>query len=483
MERIDLYSRFTISCIPWLFALAWQGAPFQSDISHEPLPLTLGVALLLVSLAQCVLSNRNLPASYEHYLGVSAFPERRLLAPVALLLLAIGLLAALAGVDGVQGSGLLLMALNAPMALVITRVLLVPVRRFVIESLCLTALTTGALAAAGVRGGLLAGVVPCTLFGCVLVLISVRPSAWSMSVMWQAEQARDIQARLAVAEERLRFGRDMHDVLGRNLAVIALKSELAVELAQRGRPEAVDQMVEVQRIARASQQEVREVVRGYREADLSTELAGARGVLSAAGIECTVTGASGEHLPAPVQSALGWVVREAATNVLRHGDPRRCVIRLGATADAVVLQVENDGATATTSGPAPDGPGSGLAGLRERLDVLDGTLEAVPAKGGLFRLTATIPLGDERGGAEEGGGGRPQKAEVPRRRSEGRPLRGDGGPGSPGANGAPGTLGGDAAPGSLGGDGALGTVRPRPGTVVAPGVMVGPGPGPMEERR
>ncbi|MFJ7631328.1 sensor histidine kinase [Streptomyces sp. NPDC097595] len=394
MERIDLYSRFTISCIPWLFALAWQGAPFDHDIRHEPLPLALGLALLLVSLAQCLLSNRNLHASYANYLGLSVFPGRRLLAPGVLLVVAVGLLAALAGVDGVRGSGLLLMTLNAPMALVITRVLLVPVRRFLVESLCLTALITGALAVAGVRGGILAGVVPCSLFGCVLVLISVRPSAWSMSVMWQAEQTRGIQARLAVAEERLRFGRDMHDVLGRNLAVIALKSELAVELAQRGRPEAVDQMVEVQRIARASQQEVRDVVRGYREADLSTELAGAQGVLSAAGIECTVTGDSGEDLPAPVQSALGWVVREAATNVLRHGDPRHCLIRVGVTADAVALHVENDGATPSGTAPSPasDGPGSGLAGLRERLAALDGSLEAGPAKGGLFRLTATIPL-------------------------------------------------------------------------------------------
>ncbi|MFI6945021.1 sensor histidine kinase [Streptomyces sp. NPDC050422] len=388
LERIDLYSRVTISSMPWIFALCWQLAPFKSDIRHEPVPLVLGVLLLLVSLAQCLLSNRNVQSSYEHYLGISVFPGRRMLAPMALLLLGVALLAALAAVDGVAGPGLLLMSLNAPMAFVITRVLLVPVRTFVIESLLLAALTTGALAAAGVRGGVLAGVVPTTLFGCVLVLISVRPSAWSLSVMWQAEEARDIQARLAVAEERLRFGRDMHDVMGRNLAVIALKSELAVELAQRGRPEALDQMVEVQRIARASQQEVRDVVRGYREADLTTELAGAQGVLRAAGIECAVTGGGGTGLPGPVQSALGWVVREAATNVLRHGDPDHCMIRLDVTADEVVLNVENDGAPAT----APGGTGSGLAGLRERLGALDGALEAGPAEEGLFRLSARIPL-------------------------------------------------------------------------------------------
>ncbi|MCX4846525.1 sensor histidine kinase [Streptomyces sp. NBC_00893] len=401
LERIDLYSRLTLSVMPWLFTLSWQLVPFKSNIRHAPLPIALGVALLLVSLAQCLLSNRNVELSFAHYLGIAVFPRRRQLPPLVLLLVSLGLLATMAGVDGVDDAGLLIMAMNAPVAFAITQTLLVPVRTFLIQSFAVTALNIGVFAAVGVRGGILAGVVPASLFGCVLVLISVRPSAWSLSVMWQAEEARDLQARLAVAEERLRFGRDLHDVLGRNLAVIALKSELAVELAQRGRPEALDQMVEVQRIARTSQQEVRDVVRGYREADLSTELAGARGVLSAAGIECEVTGDAGGELPAPVQSALGWVVREAATNVLRHGDPRHCTIRLRSSADAVVLLVENDGAAAADAGQdggsgVGDGSGSGgsgLVGLRERLRVLDGSLAAGPAGNDLFRLTATVPLG------------------------------------------------------------------------------------------
>jgi two-component system sensor histidine kinase DesK len=400
LERISLYSRFTVAVMPWLFTLVWGLTPLFSDISHEPLPLALGGALLLVSLAQCVLSNLNLKPSYEHYFGTSVFPRRRLVAPLALLALALGLPAALSGVGGIDGDGLLLLVSNTPMALLITQVLLVPVRTFLVQSLVLTALTVGLFAAVGVRGGILAGVIPATMFGCLLVLVSVRPSVWSLSVMWQAEEARDLQARLAVAEERLRFGRDMHDVLGRNLAVIALKGELAVELAQRGRPEAVDQMVEVQRIARASQQEVRDVVRGYREADLSTELVGAQGVLKAAGIECEVTGDGGGQLPAAVQSALGWAVREAATNVLRHGDPRLCTIRLSASGDRVVLNVENDGAPCTTAGES----GSGLAGLRERLGVLGGSLDAGPVGDGLFRLTAKVPLsrGESRPAVLEG---------------------------------------------------------------------------------
>ncbi|MFJ8210164.1 sensor histidine kinase [Streptomyces sp. NPDC096033] len=220
-------------------------------------------------------------------------------------------------------------------------------------------------------------------------------SGWLLRTVYELDHARELQARLAVAEERLRFGRDLHDVMGRNLAVIALKSELAVQLARRERPEAVDQMIEVQRIARESQREVRDVVRGYREADLAVELEGARGVLSAAGMDCRVEFATAAgQLPAEVQSALGWVVREATTNVLRHGDARSCLIRLTdrEAAGTLTLLVENDGVPEAPAGP----PGSGLAGLRERLAAVDGTLHAGPAGGGRFRLRAEIPLDGRR---------------------------------------------------------------------------------------
>ncbi|MEW2566124.1 histidine kinase [Streptomyces sp. NPDC047070] len=220
-------------------------------------------------------------------------------------------------------------------------------------------------------------------------------SVWLLDAVYELDAARETRTRLAVAEERLRFGRDLHDVMGRNLAVIALKSELAVQLARRERPEAVDQMIEVQRIAGESQREVRAVVRGYREADLGAELSGAQGVLTAAGVDCSVTG-SATGLPPAVQSALGWVVREATTNVLRHGDARRCRVTLAPSRNHVVLTVENDGAERASQeraeGRGAPGSGSGLAGLRERLAAVAGTLEAGPVDGGLFRVVAEVPL-------------------------------------------------------------------------------------------
>ncbi|MFH8976381.1 sensor histidine kinase [Streptomyces sp. NPDC017890] len=236
-------------------------------------------------------------------------------------------------------------------------------------------------------------------------------SVWLLNAVYTLDEAKETRARLAVAEERLRFGRDLHDVMGRNLAVIALKSELAVQLSRRGRPEAVEQMIEVQRIAQESQREVRDVVRGYREADLEVELTGARGVLTAAGIDCEVSGET-SGLPSEVQSALGWVVREATTNVLRHGDAEKVAVVVRMSEGRVVLTVENDGvadATGTSPAVGPDGTaasdrpaasgGSGLAGLRERLSAVDGTLEAGSAGKGVFRLTAEVPLPSAAAGA------------------------------------------------------------------------------------
>ncbi|MFF7145102.1 sensor histidine kinase [Streptomyces nodosus] len=143
---------------------------------------------------------------------------------------------------------------------------------------------------------------------------SSRFSVWLLAVVLELESARVTQARLAVAEERLRIGRDLHDVMGRNLTVIALKGELAVQLARRGSPAAVAQMVEVQRIARGSHREIREVVRGYRVADLHAELIGAGEVLRAAGIDCGIEDGCVDALPEATAAQLGWVIREGTTN-------------------------------------------------------------------------------------------------------------------------------------------------------------------------
>ncbi|MGK5114305.1 MULTISPECIES: sensor histidine kinase [unclassified Geodermatophilus] len=217
--------------------------------------------------------------------------------------------------------------------------------------------------------------------------LAFRFSVWVLDVVREMERSRGVQLQLAVAEERLRFARDLHDVMGRNLSAIAVKSQLAAELVRRGREGAAEELVDISRVAEESLREVRDVVRGYRRTDLAGELAGARSVLRAAGVSCTVDGEeAGEGLPEPVQAALGWVVREAVTNVLRHSRATSCTIALRATGGEAELQVTNDGVSGV-----PGGWGSGLTGLAERLAGAGGRLTARPVADG-FVLTATVPV-------------------------------------------------------------------------------------------
>jgi two-component system sensor histidine kinase DesK len=215
-----------------------------------------------------------------------------------------------------------------------------------------------------------------------------RFSVWILDVVLEMERTRGVQAQLAVAEERLRFARDLHDVMGRNLSAIAVKSQLAAELVRRGRDGAADELADISRVAEESLREVRDVVRGYRRTDLPGELAGARSVLRAAGVTVTVTGEEDAvALPEPVQTALGWVVREAVTNVLRHSRASWCSVELRAVGGEAELRVANDGARGTETTW-----GNGLTGLAERLAATGGRLSAGP-DGDRFVLAATVPVG------------------------------------------------------------------------------------------
>ena len=228
------------------------------------------------------------------------------------------------------------------------------------------------------------------LYGLVAtaIALSFRFSVWVLDVVTQMERGREVQARLAVAEERLRFARDLHDVMGRNLSAIAVKGQLAAELMRRGRAQAAEEVTDISRIAEESLRELRGVVGGYRSASLSGELAGSRSVLRAAGVSCTVVGdEEAALLPAAVQVTLGWVVREAVTNVLRHSRATTCSITLHTASGETELKVVNDGAAE----PKDRRWGSGLTGVAERLDAVGGRL-AASREHDRFELTATLPV-------------------------------------------------------------------------------------------
>ncbi len=254
------------------------------------------------------------------------------------------------------------------------------------------AVVTGAAAALLTPAyGLLLGLPPLSvvyeLAGVPLAAFSGYVQVWFFHVVQELREARAELARSAVGEERLRFARDLHDVLGHSLQAVALRAEVAERYLDRDRGRVRKELTEIQTMARDSVRDVREVVRGYRATSLRTELDGMSAVLRAAGIRCARPEFSPEP-PSHVHEPLGWVAREAATNVLRHSSATWCEIAVRVDGDRVGVEIVNDGAARRSAGPA----GSGLAGLAERIRAAGGEFAAGPGGDGTFRVAAAVPV-------------------------------------------------------------------------------------------
>jgi two-component system, NarL family, sensor histidine kinase DesK len=218
-----------------------------------------------------------------------------------------------------------------------------------------------------------------------LIVIGVRRMR---ALIAELREAREELARLAVNEERLRFARDLHDLLGHSLSLIVLKSTLARKLLDRNPTSAAAELADIESVGRQSLVDVRQAVSGYRDQSLAAELDRARSALSAAGIDATIHTVS-TPLPAKVDALLSWAVREGVTNVLRHSHARRCEIAVRRDAQTAELEITDDGlALSSTAG---EGTGSGLRGLAERMASAGGHLEAGPQPNGGFRLAVRLP--------------------------------------------------------------------------------------------
>lgn len=205
--------------------------------------------------------------------------------------------------------------------------------------------------------------------------------------------AREELARLAVSEERLRFARDLHDLLGHSLSLITLKSELAGRLLPSDPERAAKEVEDVESVARQALREVREAVAGYRQPTLEDELAGAREMLEAAGIACRTENGAGP-LPAAIDAALAWAVREGTTNVMRHSRAASCRIFLMRDEKKAYVEITDDGRG--SRGGDGEATGSGLSGLSERVAGFSGgEFKAGPLPGGGFRLRVGLPVGGD----------------------------------------------------------------------------------------
>jgi two-component system sensor histidine kinase DesK len=228
--------------------------------------------------------------------------------------------------------------------------------------------------------------------GASVALASLAVFGFSRLIRANAELAamREEVETLAAERERMRIARDLHDLLGHSLTTVTVKAALATRLFDQDPARARQEIAEVELLARESLADVRAAVAGYREVRLTTELATAREVLEAAGIDAQLPGVV-EGMSPEVGRLFGWVVREGVTNVVRHSKAKSVRITL----DATGIEIVDDGSGCTrTAGQLATTPaGNGLAGLAERADALGGRLLAGPVDGSStgFRLRVEVP--------------------------------------------------------------------------------------------
>jgi two-component system sensor histidine kinase DesK len=225
----------------------------------------------------------------------------------------------------------------------------------------------------------------------VIISVLITGIVRSVTTSWELHAAREEIAHLAVTAERLRIARDLHDLLGHNLSLIALKSELAGRLLTISPERTANEIKDIEQVARSTLQEVREAVATYRQPSLASELHAAQQILAAAGIIYIYDG--DEHaltsLPPTVEAILAWSVREGVTNVVKHSRAYQCLIRLTREQETVCVEVIDDG-TAIVDHTANQG--NGLRGLNERVITLDGQFESAHRSDGGFRLVVSLPL-------------------------------------------------------------------------------------------
>ncbi|HEX2130184.1 MAG TPA: histidine kinase [Actinophytocola sp.] len=213
------------------------------------------------------------------------------------------------------------------------------------------------------------------------------------ALVMEVQSTRAEIARMAVLRERLRFARDLHDLLGYSLSAITLKVELTHRLMEKSTKEASDQLLEILEISRLALSDARTVASGYRELSLEEECHSALSVLAAADINVRL---DSEHtdLPVHVSTVLATVLREGVTNMLRHSKAKNCEITIRQTADDASISIVNDDAL-TPSKVAPTSSRGGLHNLSVRAGEIGGSV-GVEREQNTFRLCATVPLRYER---------------------------------------------------------------------------------------
>jgi len=220
----------------------------------------------------------------------------------------------------------------------------------------------------------------------------------------QAERERDDRAAVAVASERSRIARELHDIVAHNVSVMVVQAEAADEMLAHASPDRAREPVQrIQATGRAALTDMRRLLGILRDSDLPPELGPQPGIANLDVLLVKVREAGlpvdlevvGEPSPLPpgIDLSAYRIVQEALTNTLKYAGTARACVRVEFVSGALELEVADDGRG--TDAAAPGGSGHGLVGMRERVELFGGVLEAGPRAEGGYRVRARLPLRDD----------------------------------------------------------------------------------------
>lgn len=227
-----------------------------------------------------------------------------------------------------------------------------------------------------------------TVIGVILLPFNLYNRGRRENLEGQLEDAKDRISELILLEERERIARDLHDTLGQKLSMIGLKSDLARRLIAKNPEEAERELADIRQTASTALKEVRELVADMRATKLTDELIRVRQILSAGEIEMKVTGVPPAIavLPSNMENVLSMCLKEAVTNVVKHSEANECEVAFIQTEDEVVIVVHDNGVGMKEQ----QSVSSGLKGMRERLEFVNGSLHIEEDRG--TKLTIRMPI-------------------------------------------------------------------------------------------
>ncbi|MFF5996628.1 sensor histidine kinase [Lysinibacillus sp. KU-BSD001] len=214
----------------------------------------------------------------------------------------------------------------------------------------------------------------------------------------ELETAKDRISELIIHEERQRIARDLHDTLGQKLSMIGLKSDLAARLVEKNPQQAISEIKDIRQTASIALKEVRELVADMRAVRLEEELFRVEQILRAAEIEFELIGdPQAIQMPVLAENVISMCLKEAVTNVVKHSRASKCIVELVRNENVFMLVVKDNGVGYEETFALN---GSGLKGMRERIEFLNGSVDIKKAQGTELMICIPVTITHQKGSEE-----------------------------------------------------------------------------------